>query len=101
MQNATTCATPAASAVDRLWRAGCSDKLHAQFGEGWLEKEHVRATSLASYSTVRTVLRRGTYREVLTYATALRSLTATADNAGRAKEAGTGTGQTPTSRHRA
>jgi len=55
MQNATTCATPAASAVDRLWRAGCSDKLHAQFGEGWLEKEHRRATSLASYSTASTV----------------------------------------------
>lgn len=71
MQNATTCATPAASAVDRLWRAGCSDKLHAQFGEGWLEKEHLRATSLASYSTVRAVLRRGERSDAPTYSTTL------------------------------
>jgi len=55
--------------VVRHWRAGCSYKLHARFGEGWLEKGHVCATSLASYSTARTVLRRGEYREVPTYAT--------------------------------
>jgi len=46
-----TCTTSAAFTADRPWRAGCSDKLHAQFGEGWLEKERARATSLASYST--------------------------------------------------
>ena len=51
MQNATTCTLSAAFTADRPWRAGCSDKLHAQFGEGWLEKERARATSLASYST--------------------------------------------------
>ncbi len=43
--------------VVRHWRAGCSYKLHARFGEGWLEKGHVCATSLASYSTARPVLR--------------------------------------------
>ncbi len=63
MQNAITCAMSAASAVGRPWRAGCSDKLHARFGEGWLEQGHARATSLASYSTPRPVLKTSRSRE--------------------------------------
>jgi len=55
MQNATSCAVPAVETAYKYGRAGCSYKLHARFGEGWLEKGHGCATSLASYSTVRPV----------------------------------------------
>ena len=50
MPSATTLRTPA-RVVCRHWRAGGKESLHAQFGEGPMEKGRACVTSPAAYST--------------------------------------------------